>query len=80
MYRRLRRAVRIKEPPPLVDQFIGPHGDVHDRIFMSIIFATLPLQAAVGFAIVMSAGCAAIASLVSLGRARYEAVEQPGTT
>lgn len=43
---------------------------------MSIIFATLPLSAALEFAVVVSAGCAFIASLVSLSRARYELVEQ----
>jgi len=49
-------------------------GQTLGGISMSIIFATLPLSAALEFAIVMSAGCAAIASLVSMSRARYEVV------
>ena len=47
-------------------------GQTLGGISMSIIFATLPLPVALEFAIVISAGCAAIASLVSLSRARYE--------
>jgi DHA2 family multidrug resistance protein-like MFS transporter len=39
---------------------------------MSIIFATLPLPTALESAVVIASGCAAIASLVSLSRARYE--------
>ncbi|CAN7269097.1 MFS transporter [Rhizobium sp. LjRoot254] len=54
-------------------------GQTLGGISMSIIFATLPLSVALEFAVIMSAGCAAIASLVSLSRARYELVAQPGT-
>jgi DHA2 family multidrug resistance protein-like MFS transporter len=50
-------------------------GQTLGGISMSIIFAVLPLSVALEFAIVMSAGCAAIAGLVSLGRARYELPE-----
>jgi DHA2 family multidrug resistance protein-like MFS transporter len=47
---------------------------------MSIIFATFPLSTALEFAVVSAGGCAAIASLVSLSRARYEAAGRPGAT
>ncbi|MGR9060207.1 MFS transporter (plasmid) [Rhizobium leguminosarum] len=50
-------------------------GQTLGGISMSIIFATLPLSAALEFAVVISAGCAFIASLVSLSRARYELAE-----
>lgn len=40
---------------------------------MSIIFETMPLTSAPNFAIVLAGICAAASSLVSLGRARYEA-------
>ncbi|MEK1902285.1 MAG: MFS transporter, partial [Rhizobium sp.] len=53
-------------------------GQTLGGIFMSLIFATLPLSAALEFAVVLSAGCAAIASLVSLSRARYELAGQSG--
>lgn len=49
-------------------------GQTLGGISMSIIFAALPLSIALEFAIVMSAGCAAAASLVSMSRARYEVV------
>jgi DHA2 family multidrug resistance protein-like MFS transporter len=52
-------------------------GQTLGGISMSIIFATLPLSAALEFAVVIAAGCAAIASLVSLSRARYEVAGQP---
>jgi len=52
-------------------------GQTLGGISMSIIFATLPLSVALEFAVIMSAGCAAIASLVSLSRARYEVAGQP---
>jgi DHA2 family multidrug resistance protein-like MFS transporter len=51
-------------------------GQTLGGISMSIIFATLPLSVALEFAVVMSAGCAAVASLVSLNRARYEVAGQ----
>ena len=51
-------------------------GQTLGGIAMSIIFATLPLSVAVEFAVIVSAGCAAIASLVSLSRARYEVAGQ----
>ncbi|MHC2214685.1 DHA2 family multidrug resistance protein-like MFS transporter [Rhizobium leguminosarum] len=53
-------------------------GQTLGGICMSIIFATLPLSNALEFAVVTAGGCAAIASLVSLSRARYEVVKQPG--
>jgi MFS transporter, DHA2 family, multidrug resistance protein len=55
-------------------------GQTLGGISMSLIFATLPLSAAVEFAVVTSAGCAVIASLVSLSRGRYEAARQTGMT
>jgi DHA2 family multidrug resistance protein-like MFS transporter len=55
-------------------------GQTLGGICMSIIFATLPLSSALEFAVVTAGGCAAIASLVSLSRARYEVVKQPGAT
>jgi DHA2 family multidrug resistance protein-like MFS transporter len=53
-------------------------GQTLGGISMSIIFATLPLSTALAFAIVTAGGCAAIASLVSLSRARYEVAGQVG--
>jgi DHA2 family multidrug resistance protein-like MFS transporter len=50
-------------------------GQTLGGICMSIIFATLPLSAALESAVVIASGCAAIASLVSLSRARYETAE-----
>lgn len=47
-------------------------GQTLGGISMSIIFATLPLSAALESAVAISAGCAATAGLVSLSRARYE--------
>ena len=51
-------------------------GQTLGGISMSIIFATLPLSVALEFAIIMSAACAAVASLVSLSRTRYELAGQ----
>jgi DHA2 family multidrug resistance protein-like MFS transporter len=53
-------------------------GQTLGGVSMSIIFATMPLQIALEFAVVISAGCAAFASLVSLARARYEMTGQAG--
>ena len=53
-------------------------GQTLGGICMSIIFATLPLPTALQSAVVIASGCAAIASLVSLSRARYEVAGQPG--
>ncbi len=55
-------------------------GQTLGGISMSLIFATLPLSAALEFAVVLSAACAAIASLVSLSRARYELAGQSGAS
>ncbi|WP_170961539.1 MFS transporter [Rhizobium sophoriradicis] len=54
-------------------------GQTLGGVAMSIIFATLPLSAALNFAVAIAAGCTAIAGLVSLSRARYEAAGQPAT-
>lgn len=54
-------------------------GQTLGGISMSIIFATLPLSTALNFAVVVSGGCAAISSMVSLSRTRYEVAGQPGT-
>jgi DHA2 family multidrug resistance protein-like MFS transporter len=53
-------------------------GQTLGGICMSIIFATLALSTALECAVVLAAGCAAIASLVSLSRARYEVAGQAG--
>ncbi|WP_179869740.1 MFS transporter [Rhizobium chutanense] len=53
-------------------------GQTLGGISMSVIFATLPLSTALTFAVVIAGGCAAIASLVSLSRARYEVAGQLG--
>jgi MFS transporter, DHA2 family, multidrug resistance protein len=47
-------------------------GQTLGGISMSIILTTLPLSSALEFAIATASGCAAIASVVSLSRARYE--------
>ena len=47
-------------------------GQTLGGVSMSIIFATLPLSAALNVAVAIAAGCTAIAGLVSLSRARYE--------
>jgi DHA2 family multidrug resistance protein-like MFS transporter len=47
-------------------------GQTLGGISMSIMFALFPLSAALQVAVITSAGCAVTASLVSLGRARYE--------
>jgi DHA2 family multidrug resistance protein-like MFS transporter len=49
-------------------------GQTLGGLSMSIIFATLPSPVAFEVAAVMSAGCAAVASLVSLSRGRFETV------
>jgi DHA2 family multidrug resistance protein-like MFS transporter len=50
-------------------------GQTLGAISMSIIFETMPVATAPNVAIVLAGICAAIASLVSLSRARYETVE-----
>ncbi|MDF0694976.1 MFS transporter [Rhizobium sp. MC63] len=55
-------------------------GQTLGGISMSIIFATLPLATALNFAVAISGGCAAMASMVSLSRARYEVVGKSGAT
>jgi len=52
-------------------------GQTLGGISMSILLATLPLDTALPTAIVIAAGAAAVASLVSLGRARYEGTADP---
>lgn len=47
-------------------------GQTFGAISMSIIFEIVPLAAAPDVALVLAGVCAAVASLVSLGRARYE--------
>ena len=56
-----------------------PPGQVPQFNTSPLSFVTLPHSVALEFAILMSAGCAAIASLVSLSRARYE-LAGPATT
>ncbi|OQP87539.1 MFS transporter [Rhizobium rhizosphaerae] len=53
-------------------------GQTLGGISMSILFASLPLSAALHGAVLFAAACAMIASLVSLSRGRYEAVGQAG--
>ncbi|OLP58037.1 multidrug ABC transporter [Xaviernesmea oryzae] len=48
-------------------------GQTLGGISMSILFAALPVTIALHYAVMIAAACAAIASLVSLSRARYEA-------
>lgn len=47
-------------------------GQTFGAIIMSIIFKTMPLSAAPNFALVLAGICAAMSSLVSLSRVRYE--------
>jgi DHA2 family multidrug resistance protein-like MFS transporter len=49
-------------------------GQTLGAISMSIIFGTMPLAGAPNFALVLAGICAAVSSLVSLSRARYETV------
>jgi len=53
-------------------------GQTLGGISMSVIFATLPGEVSLQFAILMASVCAAIAGMVSLSRARYEAAGQDG--
>jgi DHA2 family multidrug resistance protein-like MFS transporter len=55
-------------------------GQTLGGISMSICFATLPLSTALEFAVAIASGCAAVASLVSLSRARYERAERLGAS
>jgi len=49
-------------------------GQTLGAISMGLIFGLTPLATAPGFALVAAAGCAALAALISLGRARHETV------
>jgi DHA2 family multidrug resistance protein-like MFS transporter len=52
-------------------------GQTLGGVCMSILFAELSLPTAVESAVVIASACAAMASVVSLGRARYEVAGQP---
>ncbi|MDR6820155.1 DHA2 family multidrug resistance protein-like MFS transporter [Neorhizobium sp. 2083] len=53
-------------------------GQTLGGISASVLFATLPLSTALELAVLIAAGCAAAAGLVSLSRARHEVAGQPG--
>jgi DHA2 family multidrug resistance protein-like MFS transporter len=52
-------------------------GQTLGGVCMSILFAELSLPTAVESAVAIASACAAMASVVSLGRARYEVAGQP---